>query len=278
MLKRVLFFLLVGSLGGASAARATVLYGVEFAGLTPLYNVNQATGGLAAIGPTGFDGVGDLTSDTRPGSFTLWGIRIASNELLTFDPATGVGTAGPTLSITDSITSIAFDPVTGVLYGNTTVGFGAGVDELYSIDPTTGVATLIGAIGYGNVYALGFDQSGVLFGISDSTDELIRINTGTGSGTLVGSTGLSLAFDLASRPEDGVMFVADSGTLSLYTIDTTTGLTTAVGSYGSATNVVGLAFSPVPEPATLTLLAGGLSTLALRRRLRRKAGGDRRDG
>lgn len=283
MLKRVLLFLLVGSLGGLSAARASILYAVEFPGTTPLYTADQGTGALAAIGPTGFDGIGDLTSDTRPGLFTLWGIRIASNELFTFDPVTGLGTAGPVLTSpaggpVAGITSIAFDPVTGVLYGNTTPAFGGGPDTLYSIDPITGVATFIGGIGFSNVFALGFDQSGGLFGISDSTDELIRISTATGAGALVGPTGLGFAFDLASRPEDGTMFVADSGTFSLYTIDTATGATTAVGPYGSATNVVGLAFSPVPEPTTLTLLVGGLSSLALRRRLRRKAQLNRRDG
>lgn len=278
MLKRVLPFVLVYSLGGVSAASASILYGVEFAGPTPLYTLNQANGDLTSLGATGFDNVGDLTSDTSSG--TLWGIRITSSQLLTFDPVTGLGTAGPVLTspagpIT-GMTSIAFDPVTGVLYGNTTSAFGGGPDTLYSIDPITGVATFIGGIGFDNVFALGFDQSGFLFGISDSSDELIRINTANGAGVLVGPTGLGFAFDLASRPEDGVMFVADSGTSSLYTINTATGATTLVGDYGSSTNVVGLAFSPVPEPGTLTLLAGGLSSLALRRRLRRKAP-DRRD-
>jgi sugar lactone lactonase YvrE len=180
------------------------------------------------------------------------------------------------VSLDRRITSLAFDPVTGVLYGNTTVGFGAPADVLYSIDPTTGAATPIGGgIGFTNVYALGFDQSGALFGIADATDQLISISTGTGAGTLIGGTGLGFAFDMASRPEDNLMFVADSGTNSLYTIDTATGVTTAVGPYGSFTNVVGLAFSgpssrPVPEPASLTLLTGGLSLLALRRRSRRQ--------
>lgn len=272
MMKRALLFSLAVSLSGLSAAGASVLYGVEFAGLTDLFTVDQVTGNLTSIGPSGLDNVGDLTSDTRPGSFTIWGVRIASNELLTFDATTGIGTVGPTITgltgVNDRITSLAFDATTGTLYGNTTDAFGAtGGDALYSIDPTTGLSTLIGRIGFSNVFALGFDNSGALFGISDASDELISIDTASGLGGLVAPIALDLAFDLAARPEDGVMFVADSGTFSLYTIDTATGLTTLVGPYGAGTNVVGLAFSPaVPEPTTLVLVGGGLLLMALRRR------------
>lgn len=258
----------------ASEARASILYGVNFPTAGTLYSVDPSSGALSSIGLTGLDSIGDLTSDTRAGSFTLWGIRIASNQLVTFDATTGAGTLGPSVNIEGPITSLAFDPVTGLLYGNTTVGFGGGPDKLYSIDPVTGNATFVGVIGFDNVFALGFDQAGALFGVSDSTDQLIGISTLTGAGTLIGSTGLGFVFDIASRPEDGVMFAADSGTSSLYRIDLGTGATTLVGPYGSATNVVGLAFSPgaaVPEPATLTLLGGALSALALRRRLRRKS-------
>jgi sugar lactone lactonase YvrE len=159
------------------------------------------------------------------------------------------------------------------LFGNTTDAFGAtGGDALYSIDPVTGAATLIGRIGFSNVFALGFDNSGALFGVSDASDELIGISTASGLGALVGPTGLSNSFDIAARPEDGVMFLADSGTSSLYTIDTATGATKLVGPYGSTTNVVGLAFSPVvPEPTTLVLVGGGLLLLGLRRSRSRMA-------
>lgn len=160
--------------------------------------------------------------------------------------------------------SIAFDPVGGKLYGNTSVGFGAPFDALYEIDPTTGSTTFIGRILFDNVYSLGFDQSGDLFGVSDATDDLIGINTTTGTGTFVADLGVGLAFDIASRPEDDAMFLADSGTSHLYTVNTATGALTDVGSYGSFVNVVGLAFLPtsvVPEASTY--LAGGMLMLGI---------------
>jgi hypothetical protein len=162
------------------------------------------------------------------------------------------------------MTSIAFDPVSGVLYGNTTVSFGAAFDALYSIDPVTGVATFIGRITFENVFALGFSQSGDLFGIADATDDLIGISVLSGNGTFIADMQLTQSFDIASRPEDDVMFLADTGTSSLYTVDTGTGGTLLVGDYGNPHNVVGLAFGPTPVPEASTVLSalalGGIVT------------------
>ena len=259
-------------------AFGSTLHAVEFAGLTPLYEVDQTTSALSIRGSNRTDGVGDLTSD--PVNGILWGIRIVPNQLIAFHPGTGAVAATTNLNSTDDITSIAFDPVTGILYGNTSVGFGAAADRLYRIDPTTGVTTQVGTIGFNNVYALGFSQTGRLFGISNDNLSLISIDTGSGAGTLIGATGLSLAFDLASRPEDDAMFVSDSLTNSLYTINTATGATTSVGAsligpLGSSTNVAGLAFlldtdgpgTSTPEPGTFALIGAGLfAVLAVRRR------------
>lgn len=239
---------------------ASDLYGIQFSGLTDLYSINQANGAVSSIGPTGKDNLGDLTSDTRPGSPHLWGVRIASNELFEFNPATGAALSSVPLSSRDNMVSIAFDPVGGKLYGNTSVGFGAAADTLYEINPTTGTATAIGPIGFGNVYSLGFDQSGNLYGISDTTDQLIAISAVTGAGSLIAGLSVGLAFDIASRPEDNTMFLADSGTFSIYTVDTGTGALSLVGPYGAGDpNIVGLAFlngHEVPEGSTL--LGGGM--------------------
>lgn len=259
----------LAALLSAPQAQASALYGVSFSGPTPLYELDQTSGALSSVGPTGSDNLGDLTSDTRAGSFTLWGMRIASNELVTIDAGTGAISGSVALDSADRMVSIAFDAVSGRLYGNTSVGFGAAFDALYEINPLTGATTFVGRILFSNVFALAFDQAGTLFGISDNTDELISISTTTGNGALVGSTGLGFGFDIASRPEDGAMFLADSGTSSLYRLDTATGATTLVGGYGASTNIVGLAFGPggtVPVPGTLALAAMGLAALGARSR------------
>lgn len=251
--------------GAVATTHASELYGVTFPGATDLFRINQSTGAAGSVGPTGQDGLGDLTSDTRAGSERMWAIRIASNSLYEINPATGAASNPVALNSPDSMVSIAFDPVGGKLYGNTSVGFGAPFEALYEIDPATGNTTFVGRILFDNVFALAFDQAGGLYGVSDASDEFISISTATGNGALIAPLGLGLSFDIASRPEDNVMFLADSGTFSLYQIDTGTGATSLVGPYGSPQNMVGLAFAGgvVPEASTvvggasLALLAAG---------------------
>lgn len=260
-----------GSLG--TAAQASVLYATNYAGSTPLYTLDQSTGAASSVGGA-LTNIGDLTS----WGSTLYGVTLLGNSLVTIDPATGAQLTSVAITGTRAgeITSIAADPLTGTLYGNTTPGFGdtGGVgDRLYTIDPLTGAATLVGAsgaIGFSNTYALGFTQSGLLYGISDDSDELIVIDLVTGAGTAIGAVSLSLSFDIASRPEDDIMFALDSSSGSLWTLDLATAAATLVGAWSGPTNLAGLAFlaDEVPEPAMLGLFGFGLGLLALRRRRR----------
>jgi len=234
----------------ASPAVATELFSVDFSGAATLYRMDQVGGSANVVGPVGNDNIGDLTSDTRAGSATLWGVRIASDELLTIDPVTGAQVDSVPLTLD---TNGAFQGDPGHM---TSIAF----------DPVTGQSEFIGRITFENVFSLGFSQDGTLYGISDTTDQLISINLLNGNGTFIADLQVGFAFDIASRPEDDEMFLVDSGTFSLYTMDVSNGNLTGVGGYGGSPNLVGLAFSQVPEPGTLLLVGLGLTFFARRRR------------
>ena len=254
-----------------SAVAGPILYGANFAGATSLFTIDQATG--AASGTAGnLVNIGDLTSNQTN---TIWGVTLdgVNNDLVTIDTSTGNVASSVALTGVNAntgggnITSLAFDPISGFLYGNTTPGFGDALrgDDLYQINPATGALTFVGVINFDNIFALAFDQLGTLFGIS-SGGELLSIDTSTGAGTSIAAGLVGGLFDIASRPGDNIMFLSDAFAGNLATIDTATGVITPVGVYGDpgANNIVGLAFlGAVPEPSSLALigialLAGGL--------------------
>ena len=261
----------------AYPALASDLYSLDAGGPNPpsIYKLNQSTAAESLVGlvDSGFGFPGDLASDTHSGTFRIWTPDITSNTLVKIDPTTGLGTpvglfTGPT-GAPIKMVSLAFDPVTSTMYGNTSFGFDSSPDRLFRIDPTTGVSTLIGAgIGFNDVFALGFNNAGKLYGVSNATHQLLLIDTTLGTGGIVGPVGPTSIFDIATRPEDGTTFAVNAFTNELYKIDLGSGATTLVGAHTTPThNMVGLAFGPaVPEPATFTLLALGATLAAFRRR------------
>ena len=141
------------------------------------------------------------------------------------------------------MTDIAFDQS-----GNL---FGISFRQLYSINKTTGAATLIGEhnmVG-GVKNSLVFDSAGNLFAASNA---LYSLNTSTGASTLIGSGGgYSSSGDLAFV--DGELFLASAGDPdNLFKLDTATGVGTLVGSIGIQ-DVFGLAS---PDSSTLYGAAG----------------------
>ena len=240
-----------------------------------IYKLNQSTAAETLVGPVGaaFTFPGDLASDTNLGTFRIWAPDITSSTLVKIDPTTGAGTPVGLFTLATGapvkITSLAFNSTTGAMFGTTSSFYSGEADRLYSINPSTGSSTPIGAaVGFTNVFALGFDSGGKLFGVSNDTHQLLDISTVTGAGALVGPVAPASIFDIATRPEDGVTFAVDAFTNQLYKLDLTTGGTTLVGTHTSPThNMVGLAFGPaVPEPATFALFGIGAVLATLRRR------------
>jgi hypothetical protein len=117
--------------------------------------------------------------------------------------------------------------------------------NLYSLNTTTGVATLIGSTGQPRMVGLVVDEDSTIYTVSEETNSgLWTLNPTTGAATLVGRLGFNLQEgDMTIDPVSGQMYVSDGIGDDLYTVDKTTGAATFVGSYGAiGRDVSGLQF------------------------------------
>ena len=140
-----------------------------------------------------------------------------------------------------------------LLYGSSFTGPN-GLATLHRLDPHTGVATLVGPIGFQRVSAMDFDANGTLYATGERNDGsdtsvLLTIDTATGAGAEVGPTGVvGLGFgdtfaDMSLRNADNTLFAFIAPGNGLSVIDLTTGSAGVIGpTTGGAGNTNGLAF------------------------------------
>ncbi len=94
-------------------------------------------------------GPGDISALAFDAAGTLYAIDTDTDTLLVIDP-----TDASTLPIVDlsqplgALAGMDFDPATGTLY--VADGGGDGNDALFTLDPATGVLTLVGSLGLAN--------------------------------------------------------------------------------------------------------------------------------
>lgn len=189
------------------------------------YSIDFATGSGTAIGGTGGLKFGDVEALSFFGN-TLYAIDDSSNQLITIDTTTGAGTtvgalgvsvAGPGLAI--SASGIAFmgdrsgndlwtvDLGTGAatllngsigadldgltFLGNTLYGVDPGNDSLYTVNTTTGAASLVGAGGtLGGLSAeSALTTDGTWLYAADDDGDYFRINPNTGAATVITRNG-----------------------------------------------------------------------------------------
>lgn len=200
-----------------------------------------------------------------------------------------VNTAGPSLSPPAAnnfgVKMVDLGSTLSGLYGvgwdqSTSDGSSQSNLGLYSIDPSTGLATLAGLteINYSNSPNIGLSTNSdtLYFG---NGSELYTIATTTGAVTDVGSFGGAGSYQMGALVViNGVLYGADITNHTIDTINPFTGAATP----GATNNLViyGLAPNPLPsgatgaeEPGTWSLLAAGaVGLMAAKRKCRQRSG------
>jgi len=246
-----------------AAAAQTDLYGGIGRGspLNPgaLIIIDQDTGAGTLVGhPDSVPGLTGLVFDI---SGTLYGTTISGtlgtgrfSELVRIDPRTGAQ-IGPAVTITAdgqpiSITDLALRPSSNTLYG-TSLNESDFTNSIYTINPATGVATLIGNTGVIGA-TLAFGPDGTLYQTSAVFDDvgfvagyLNTLDPDTGAVLTTSAPFTSEHVGgLAVRPTDGVIFASGGDAGRLWTL-APTGTQILLG----VTNIGGvgdLAFTPLP--------------------------------
>lgn len=202
------------------------MVGIAFNG--SLYSVNPTLGTGTSFGSTGLTGHGALA---RIDDVLL--THDNTGRLHRIDPWTGGVTAGPMTSpALNAIRAMAVSRY-GKLFVIQNGGGPIGTttpDLLYTVDPRTGAATLIGSTSsFAGLQAMAFDGQDQLFGW-DTNVGLVTMSPSTAS-TVDVNPGVGATVDIQSMAfaANGVLYGARH---SLFAIDRAVGTTTVVGSGG----------------------------------------------
>ena len=232
-LKIVLHSLILGMLVFANSLYAEMLGVTNGDGESggELVSIDLTTGAATLIGPlpiTMTEAVYDsanqlLYAQGSNGSFVMYLI----------DPTDG--TEISQVSTSGAYNGMEF--VGGTLYASMITG-GGGLSDLVTVDPVTGVATIIGPTGYPGITGLAYDSAsstmyGVVGGGSTSSGSLVTIDMTTGVATMVGPTGF-IKVGSIEFGQDGNLYGAltssdSSAPTSLIMVNTSTGTGTEVG-------------------------------------------------
>jgi uncharacterized repeat protein (TIGR03803 family) len=207
----------------SSRAQAQTTYALTQAGAFGTLNLtNGAFNQITAPGfePAGMAGLGgNLYAANYPGS-TLYQVNLTNGNFTT------VGNA--------AISYYDFGGTTTALYGVDTNS------NLYSVNQTTGAATLIGATGLGTGGFQSLSSGGAgLYTVAQpgSTALLYSVNTTTGLATEIGDTGI---VDISGMGFVNGQLYAGDETGNLYTINVNTAASTLITNNGLAIWGIGL--------------------------------------
>ena len=159
------------------------------------------------------------------GTFQLGVVDTASGAFTPAATITGIG-AG------ESPTGLTFIDASSTFYVSTAT---AADSFLYAVDPATGAATFVGAMGTPLMIDIAINAQGELYGHGIETDSIYSIDTATGVASLIGPTGYAANFaqGMGFDKSTGVLYAwlyEGAGVNTFATIDLATGAATTVAS------------------------------------------------
>ena len=241
-------------------------FGIDFdsSGATWLVSFDSAN-------PTDLWPVGDLSDlILSDGVFVdedfshLYTIDFYTWHLLSIDTATGarslVGTVIPQPGAGDGWAGMSWDSSSNTLYAIGYAQSRSGLTSyLYTIDPVTAAATLVGPItGIGNasagtlVSAIAVNGQGQMFGVELVSDQVVAIDRTSGNASVLGSLGFDANYAQGLDFDDytGTLYYAawnnTLGGAEMYTIDTLSGalaLVAPIGGDAGLAQVTGLSIA-----------------------------------
>jgi sugar lactone lactonase YvrE len=298
MLKRVLFaaVTMVGFCCASSATAGLAMYG-GLGGHGPgsdstddgaLVRIDQTTGDVSVIGhPTGVARLTGIAFD--PGG-ALYGSTLgaipfppppqpSTSDLIRINPGTGAlistigpitdGAGGPAISIAD----LAAQPGTGRLFGvRAPVGGETGLGDVYTIDKSTGVASLVGSTGH-FFDSIAFAPDGTLYATAADLGPMgaeinpVLLKVDPADGHVLSSVATKGFYGaLGVRPSDGTIFAGNGDGAQIFTLDPATGEATALP-HTTGTHFVGdIDFAtsrPAAVPLPPAMWTGSATLLAL---------------
>jgi hypothetical protein len=181
-------------------------------GTGTLAELDGATAGSTVLANFGPSAVKSLAYDA--GSNTLYGVDVASDQLLVLDVASGGVTAVGPVGF-DRVQGLAFAPNSGVLYG-----VDLPTNQLITIDTATGAGSAVGPLGVVGFRSLAYDSNfNTLYGTGGSQAQfLCTIDLTSGAATIWKNTYLAVEA-LAYDPIDYLLYMVDVTTGRLYYID-----------------------------------------------------------
>ena len=161
------------------------LYGVDLQADAHLWEINIKTAAVTDLGAIGQSAIG-AGADASGKLYALDQSPTSASFYTMNPPLTATNVVGSTGFPGDGL--VAPNAAGTQVFASALVNGGSSPDELYSINPTTGVATDIGSTGF-LVYT-GLFVNGTLYGFDGNSDVIITINTSTGAGTQIASYSL----------------------------------------------------------------------------------------